>query len=98
MNLYDIPKKRPEQELLQVLAQSEHIRIERIVSMGHTTSWYDQEENEWICLLEGEADIQWEDGSITTLKKGSTLFLPRRRMHRVARTTQCIWLCVFWRD
>ena len=53
-NLFaDLPTALPE-ELIEVLAENQHVRIERIVSTGHTSPegyWYDQDEAEWVVVL-----------------------------------------------
>jgi cupin 2 domain-containing protein len=52
-NLFaDIPESLPE-ELTEVLAEHQHIRIERVVSTGHASPegfWYDQDEHEWVVV------------------------------------------------
>ena len=43
---------------------SSHLRIERIVSHGHHSPpdfWYDQEETEWVILMEGEATMEFQN-------------------------------------
>lgn len=94
MNVYDRPAERPPEEIVELLLRQKNVRIEKIVSDGHTSDWYDQEEDEWVCLLTGEADLEYETG-VQTLRAGDCVFLPRHRRHRVARTTACVWLCVF---
>ena len=53
-NLFkNIPHVLPE-ELFETLVESETMRIERIVSMGHSSpgaGWYDQDKNEFVLLL-----------------------------------------------
>ena len=79
------------------------VRIERIVSMGHTSpesGWYDQEENEWVIVLQGSGTLTFEDGSTAHLSKGDHINIPAHRKHRVSWTdpTQLtIWLAVFYR-
>ena len=55
-NLFsDIPDCLTE-ELVTILAENQHVRIERIVSNGHSSPngfWYDQEEFEWVIVLKG---------------------------------------------
>ncbi|WP_020587035.1 hypothetical protein [Desulfobacter curvatus] len=62
-NLYeDIPDKLP-YEHFKDLIKKENIRIERIVSLGHSSpefGWYDQDENEWVIVLEGSGSILFE--------------------------------------
>ena len=49
-NLFaDLPTDLPE-ELVEVLTENKHVRIERIISTGHASPddfWYDQDEHEW---------------------------------------------------
>ncbi len=56
LNIFeDIPPTLPE-ELIDVLAATGPLRIERIVSMGHASPegfWYDQESDEWVLLVRG---------------------------------------------
>ena len=94
MNIFDIPKESMPQELVEILMQTENIRIERIVSKGHTTDWYDQSEDEWLVLLTGNAEIEFDD-NIKALTAGDTLFIPKHQKHKVTKTTECVWLCVF---
>ena len=56
MNVYDRPAERPPEEIVELLLKQKNVRIEKIVSDGHTSDWYDQEEDEWVCLLTGEAE------------------------------------------
>ncbi len=93
MNIFDIPKGDMPQELVEILLKNKNVRIERIVSKGHTTDWYDQYEDEWIVLLTGDAEIELENDTIS-LSAGDTLFIPKHQKHRVVKTTECIWLCI----
>lgn len=94
-NLFDFPQKHFDEEIVKILHESKNFRIEKIMSDGQTTDWYDQEQAEWVCLLEGSAVLEFENRK-QRLKKGeSVLILPHER-HRVAKTKQCIWLCVFF--
>lgn len=97
MNIFDFPPETLGEELTQILAQRQGVRIERILSDHHTTDWYDQEEAEWVCLLSGRAELEFETG-IRKLKKGDSLLILPHERHRVAKTTRCIWLCVFFED
>lgn len=95
MNLYSTTPSPQEQ--VDVLTKTAHARIERIVSYGQTSDWYDQEEDEWVSVLQGQGDITFVNGSVTTLRAGDTLFIPRHQTHRVSYTSSpCIWLCVFF--
>jgi len=98
--LSDLPQSLPE-ELIEVLAESPHVRIERIVSTGHTSPpgfWYDQHEAEWVVLLSGAATLEFERES-HSLTRGDHLLIPPHRKHRVSWTTPdepTVWLAVFF--
>lgn len=100
--LNDPPCRSDGTEIIEELLRSGNVRIERIISNGQVSPagfWYDQSENEWVVLLQGEAAIAFADGTETRLKKGDTLFLPAHRQHRVTHTSvepPCTWLAVFW--
>ena len=76
--------------------------IERIVSVGHASPpgfWYDQEWDEWVKVLQGEACLELGDGRTVELAAGEHLLIPRGLRHRVERTSQdpsCLWLAVHW--
>lgn len=98
-----IPADLPE-EMVESLCRSEHVRIERIVSRGHTSPpgfWYDQEEHEFVLLVSGRARLAFADGTPPVdLGPGDWLDLPAHRKHRVEWTTpemDTIWLAVFYR-
>ena len=74
MNLFDIPEQLPEQELTEILLTGK-TRIERIVSNGHTSGWYDQTEDEWVCVLQGIGELTYADGSKQRLHAGDTAYL-----------------------
>ena len=100
-NLFDLPDPLPDDELFTDLLRTNNVRIERIFSSGQTTSdgqWYDQDEDEWVALLQGEAILEYENGEKLRLSPGDHVLLPAHRRHRVAYTSAeqpCIWLAVF---
>lgn len=96
INLFDFPKEAFPEEITTVLEEDETIRIEKIVSCGQTTGWYDQEENEWVLLLKGEAELEFETHK-RKLFAGDYIVIPKHSRHRVSFTTRCIWLCMFYR-
>ena len=91
------------EEKFQDLLKSDGVRIERIVSKGQSSPpdfWYNQEEHEFVILLQGSARLQIEgrDDEIE-LKIGGWTFLPAHCKHRVTWTdteTLTVWLAVFW--
>ena len=55
--LSDIPDALHD-ELLETLLEADSIRVERIVSHGHSSPegfWYDQEQHEWVVVLKEAA-------------------------------------------
>ena len=99
MNIYEMPGFPISGEVISVLEQNERVRIERIISTGQQSGWYDQEETEFVILLEGSAQLTFEDNRTVMLEKGDTLLIPPHQKHRVAYTSvepPCLWLCVFY--
>ncbi|NNJ70231.1 MAG: cupin domain-containing protein [Kiritimatiellales bacterium] len=107
MNLFkEIPDELPE-ELVTVLAESEGVRIERIVSDGHASPegfWYDQEQHEWVLLLAGAAVLSIEindEVETVELSAGDHLLIPAHQRHRVESTSsteKTIWLAVYYEN
>jgi cupin 2 domain-containing protein len=91
-----------EHEVFEELSRSENVRIERIVSRGHTSpaqGWYDQIDHEWVLVLEGAATILFADGAEVHLKKGDYLNIPAHTRHKVTWTDPnhaTIWLAIFY--
>jgi cupin 2 domain-containing protein len=104
-NLFkDIPADLPE-ELVEVLASNAGVTVERIVSRGHASppgTWYDQETEEWVVLLEGRAAVLFAGGEEPTeLGPGDYLHIPAHCRHRVEWTApeaETVWLAVHWRQ
>ena len=95
-----IPQSLPE-EALDVLAASGQVRIERIVSRGHTTApgyWYDQDRAEWVMVVRGAARIVFADRpEPVALGTGDHLLIPAHARHRVVWTApdrDTVWLAV----
>ena len=100
--LRNLPNELPE-ELTEVLASDRNVRIERIVSKGHASAegfWYEQQESEWVVVLQGCGVLRFEDRSeSTTLQPGDWLAIPPGCRHRVESTSQdelTVWLAVFF--
>lgn len=99
-NLFQLPSPLPDIEQFEILAEAKQLRIERILSIGQTTpfgEWYDQDRDEWVILLQGEAELAYEDNIRQRLKAGDYLLIPAHCRHRVEYTSTeppCIWLAV----
>ena len=99
MNIFDLPELPLPEEVTTILAESSNVRIERIVSTGQVSDWYDQEETEFVVLLEGSAVIEFENDKTVAISKGDTILIQPHERHRVSYTSNeppCIWLCVFY--
>ena len=62
-NLFDNLPDVVRQELVATVLRAGGLRIERIVSQGQASPpgfWYNQEESEWVIVLEGQAAVQFE--------------------------------------
>ena len=98
----DIPSDLT-QEFFETLLESENIKIERIISYGQSSpkeGWYDQCENEWVLLLEGEAMLAFEGKENVHLHPGDAINIPAHTKHKVLWTqkdAKTIWLAVFYK-
>lgn len=98
---YEGPRGEPEQ--VRELLSREDIRIERIVSRGHSSPpgfWYDQKEHEWVMVLEGRARLLFAGGEAAIqLGPGDHIDIPAHTKHRVVWTDpdqNTVWLAVFY--
>ncbi len=101
-NLYaDLPGELPE-ELFTTLLGTRDVRIERIVSHGHSSPegfWYDQKTHEWVLLLKGAARLALEGGETIELRPGAFLNIPAHTRHRVEWTDPkepTVWLAIHY--
>jgi len=94
MNLFDahIPETG---ETSTTLFHNKNVKIIRIVSSDRIEPViYDQDEDEWVTVLEGEAVMEM-DGERITLKRGDTLLIPAHTPHTVLETQKgTVWLAV----
>jgi len=103
-NLFDdLPLAVAERETVDVLVETESVRVERIVSRGHASPkdfWYDQDRNEWVALLSGAAGLLFECApEEIVLGPGDHVVIPAHLKHRVLWTDpeqETIWLTVFY--
>ncbi|MEM1369277.1 MAG: cupin domain-containing protein [Cyanobacteria bacterium P01_H01_bin.15] len=89
-------------EVFELLAQKNGVKIERIISKGHSspeTGWYDQDQSEWVIVLKGAAEISFENGSVVGLNEGDYLLIEPHEKHKVTNTStnpETIWLAVHY--
>jgi cupin 2 domain-containing protein len=102
-NLFTVLPDHLESEVFEEIIRSPSVRIERILSKGQSspaTGWYDQDEHEWVMVLEGSATLVFEDGTRCDLSVGDYLNIPAHTKHKVAWTDPdkvTVWLAVFYR-
>ncbi|MCB1955574.1 MAG: cupin domain-containing protein [Rhodocyclaceae bacterium] len=93
-----LPDTGPEEAVTPLLTTAA-LRVERIVSRGHASPagfWYDQSEDEWVCLLEGAAVLAFAEGGERRLQRGDWCLIPAGCRHRVVETSApAVWLAVF---
>ncbi|EPP20617.1 cupin domain-containing protein [Vibrio fluvialis] len=104
MNLFEaIPAELTNEQFTDLL-RHRHVRIERILSKGHTSpesGWYDQDEHEWVLVLQGCGAVEFDNGESTTLNEGDYLNIPAHTRHKVSYTSPdqvTLWLAVFYQD
>jgi cupin 2 domain-containing protein len=92
-------------EITEVLCQAGELRIERIVSQGHSSPpgfWYDQDEHEFVLLIKGRACLTVEGNSgQVVLEEGDWLEIKAHVRHRVEWTApdqDTVWLAVYYRS
>lgn len=104
-NIYQaLPDTPQTNEVFQVLAggAGSAVKIERIVSQGHVTpkdEWYDQDQSEWVIVLQGQAVLSFQDRDDMHLNAGDYVCIPAHVRHRVSWTlpdADTVWLAVFF--
>jgi cupin 2 domain-containing protein len=100
-NIFNLPEKSPvEYELFEEILSNNDILIERIISTGQKTpegKWLQQDRDEWVMLLQGEAKLSFENDGSLILKKGDYIFIPTAARHRVEYTSvepPCVWIAI----
>ena len=96
-----LPSQPLAEEVTQTLLERPGLRIERIVSTGHATpegQWYDQDSDEWVLVVRGNARLRLEgEAHDRELGEGDFVFLPAHCRHRVAWTQReppTVWLAI----
>ena len=86
-------------EIFQTIVKNDNIKIERIISYGQTTPkdfWYNQDEDEFVYIVQGDAKIKYNNGTIHTLNTNDSLYIKAHQKHQVVYTDNpTIWLTIF---
>ena len=102
-NVFDaMPDASAAEQFIELLSRP-GLRIERIVSSGQASPpgfWYDQPQAEWVLLLQGEAQLAFEDEPAPRLlRAGDFLDIAPHRRDRVESTAALtVWLAVHYDD
>jgi cupin 2 domain-containing protein len=100
-NIFSSVGETSAEEDFATLFQNSSLTIQRIVSYSHASPegfWYDQDEDEWVLVLRGEANLELAGGEVVEMKEGDYLMIPRHVKHRVGRTSpETIWLAVHFK-
>jgi len=97
----NIPKELSA-EVFENIVKNDAIHIERIISKGHTSpesGWYEEQQNEWVILLKGQAMILFENQTTVYLNPGDYIEIPALQKHKVSWTdpdNETIWLAVHY--
>ena len=89
-------------EVSEVLVSRRGVKFERIVSYGHASPpdfWYDQEQHEFVLLVQGHAVLEFEDAGQVELGPGDWIQIDahvRHRVHSTAPDTTTLWLVAFF--
>ena len=94
-NLFHDSQPPAEGERFDTLLSHRNLQIERILSSSRIESVdYVQEQDEWVLLARGEANMTVA-GKVIELSAGDHLFLPAGTPHRVERTSDgALWLAI----
>lgn len=90
-------------EIFEDLFKNPNFKIERIISKGQRSPdgfWYEQEQDEWVLLLEGKAVLLFEGNVSVEMSKGDYMLIPRSCKHRVEWTDpnqETFWLAVHFK-
>lgn len=90
------------EELFESLIENEAFKLERIISVAHASPpdfWYDQDKREFIILLQGNAQLSFQDGERIILNPGDYIIIEQHRKHRVdwtSATEKTVWLALHY--
>lgn len=92
----------PAEQFEELLSRS-GFRVERIVSGGQASPpgfWYDQDVGEWVVLLSGAAELQFEnEAESRRMMPGDWINIEAHRRHRVNWTDPSqptVWLAIHY--
>jgi len=98
-NIFDFELPAVDSEHFYTQLKSKNVEIKTIISNTLSTpQTFLQECEEWVVVLQGCAKIKMDD-TVYKLKKGDTLFIPKKKEHTLLKTKKTvIWLAVYIYD
>ena len=72
INIFDLKDLSVNEEIIKILFKNENVKIEKIISTGQTTDWQESNKNEFVILVQGNAEIEYYDNRICEDKKFKT--------------------------
>jgi cupin 2 domain-containing protein len=99
-NIYKISELTHNKEIIETILEKNNFRIERIISNGFPSPegyWYNQDYDEMVFLLQGQASIAFENDDTIEMQSGDYLLIPKYKKHRVKEVSKepnCIWLVI----
>jgi cupin 2 domain-containing protein len=99
-NLYtDAESPSPQGERYHELLAAAGVRIARIESNAHSSAedfWYDQDDDEWVAIIAGDAVLELADGTWHAMGTGDWIVIPAHTRHRIVGTSdRTLWLAVY---
>ena len=89
------------EECFEPIIKEDNLIVERIISKGHVTplgEWYDQKQDEWVLLLQGQALLLFDaPKKEVMLHPGDYVLIPSHSRHRVEWTlpdAETLWLAI----
>ena len=89
-------------EVLDLLAKSDRVRIERTISKGqapHRDRWNEHKQNAWLLLLRGETKLVFGYGRSERLVPGSYMAIDagtRYRIDWISPEEETVWLTIYF--
>jgi cupin 2 domain-containing protein len=103
-NIFKTNPEKPNEEIFEIILNNKNLKLERIITNGQTTppgEWYNQENDEWVVLIQGSALILFENEKFIILNKGDHILIPKNCKHRVQwvdSNQECIWLALHFKE
>lgn len=86
-------------EVIEELLHRDGMTLEKITSFGDKSPdgfWYEDCRAEWVMVVKGVGEIDFEDGEHVRLCSGEYYLIESMRRHRVSYTSNdCVWIALY---